>query len=47
MKGLLEFLWGCALIGGFFFICTHIGFVPAIVFGMFVGMFLAAAHEHH
>ncbi len=45
MKGLLEFLWGCVLICAFAFICTHIGLVPAIFFGMLVGLFFAAAHD--
>lgn len=47
MKGLLEFAFGLCLIGLFGFICTHIGFFPSIVFGLFVGFFLAAAHDHH
>jgi len=47
MKGFFEFLLGCALICGFCLICAHIGFFPAIIFGMLVGMFLSAAHEHH
>jgi hypothetical protein len=46
MKGLLEFALGLTLIFGFFFICTHIGFVPSIFFGMMVGMFMAAARDH-
>lgn len=46
VKGFLEFLLGCVLIFGFCMICSHIGFIPAIVFGMFVGMFMAAAHDH-
>jgi hypothetical protein len=47
MKGFLEFLLGCALIFGFCAICSHIGFIPAIIFGMLVGTFLSAAHDHH
>lgn len=47
VKGFFEFLLGCVLIGGFCLICTHIGFVPAIFFGMLVGMFMSAANEHH
>jgi len=47
MKGLLEFLFGLALIFGFFYICSHIGMVPAIFFGMLVGTLMSAAHERH
>jgi hypothetical protein len=47
MKGLLEFMFGMFLICGFFYICSHIGLIPAIFFGMLVGTFMSAAHERY